>query len=126
MPYKIASQCSGKDTICEDVCAYDCIKTADATTVHDGPQFQIDAQLCTDCGACALACPEGAIVNAAATTRGSVGFAPETRAVGFIVGAEREAARAHGSSMNADVPEGFVMLDGKVESWARLMAAASD
>jgi len=63
MPYKIASQCSGTETICEDVCAYDCIQPANAAAADEGPHFQIDAQLCTDCGACALACPEGAFVG---------------------------------------------------------------
>jgi NAD-dependent dihydropyrimidine dehydrogenase PreA subunit len=122
MPYKIASQCSGKETICEDVCAYDCIKAADAAAADDGPRFQIDAQLCTDCGACAMACPEGAIVNTTVFTRGPVGFAPKARTVGFIAGAEREAP----VRTNAEVPEGYEVLAGKVESWARLMAAASD
>jgi len=123
MPYKIASQCSGTETICEDVCAYDCIQPANAAAADEGPHFQIDAQLCTDCGACALACPEGAIVNTAVFTRGPVGFAPKARTVGFVAGAAREDAPAHA---NTEVPEGYVVLDGKVESWARLMAASSD
>jgi hypothetical protein len=62
-------------------------------------------------------------VNTAVFTRGPVGFAPKAHTVGFIAGAGGEADSVR---TNNEVPEGFVVLDGKVESWARLMAAASD
>lgn len=126
MPYQIESQCSGKETICEDVCAYDCFKVVDATPVHNGLHLQIDAEQCTDCGACALACPEGAIVSAEGFTRYSAGPVPEVRTIGFISSFGEEVSPNHGSSTNVVAPEGFVFMDGKVESWARLMAASSD
>jgi len=55
--------CSGKETICEDACSYNCIQTVAANGRH---HFQIDEQFCVDCGACAVACPEKAIVYAGA------------------------------------------------------------
>jgi NAD-dependent dihydropyrimidine dehydrogenase PreA subunit len=126
MPYQIGSQCSGKETICEDACAYDCFKVADATPVHNRLHLQIDAEQCTDCGACALACPEGAIVAVDGFARYPVGSAAGPRMMGFVSRGREEASSTYNSSTNVVVPEGFVVLDGKVESWARLMAASQD
>lgn len=64
MPFKVTSQCSGKDTVCEDVCPYDCITTSAAHASNGALRPEIDAQFCVDCGMCALACPEKAIVYA--------------------------------------------------------------
>ena len=61
MPFTITQQCSGKDTICESICPNDCIKAAD-TIANSRSCLQIDAQFCIDCGICAVACPEQAIV----------------------------------------------------------------
>lgn len=66
MPFMITPQCSGKETICEDVCTYDCITTDSQAKPNGRRHLQIDAQFCVDCGACALACPEKAIVYAGA------------------------------------------------------------
>jgi len=66
MPFKITSQCSGKDTICSDVCPYNCVEPDSATPANGRNHFIIDAQFCVDCGACAIACPEKAIVYAGA------------------------------------------------------------
>jgi ferredoxin--NADP+ reductase len=66
MPFRIMPQCSGKETICEDVCSYNCILPDAATPANGRYHFQIDEQFCVDCGACAVACPEKAIVYAGA------------------------------------------------------------
>jgi ferredoxin--NADP+ reductase len=64
MPFRIMPQCSGKETICEDVCPNNCVQTSDETPANGRHHFQIDEQFCVDCGVCALACPEKAIVYA--------------------------------------------------------------
>ena len=64
MPYVINKRCTGKDTACVEACPFDCIypkKSASSTR----PLFFIDAEQCTDCGACALVCPESAITPSA-------------------------------------------------------------
>jgi ferredoxin--NADP+ reductase len=66
MPYWITPQCSGNETICEDICPYECIETVAATGADSQRRLHIDAQFCVDCGACALACPENAIAYAGA------------------------------------------------------------
>ena len=64
MPYVIQKLCSGTDTACMDACPYDCIHP-EKDEISLKPLFYVDAEQCTDCGACALACPEGAIAPAA-------------------------------------------------------------
>lgn len=66
MPFTITPQCSGKDTICESICPYHCIKKAETKAANSTSRLQIDAQFCVDCGLCAIACPEQAIVYAGA------------------------------------------------------------
>jgi formate hydrogenlyase subunit 6/NADH:ubiquinone oxidoreductase subunit I len=130
MPFKITPQCSGTDTICEDVCSYNCVTTVDAAPSNSKPHFQINEEQCTDCGACALACPESAIVYAEGFRCPSQQLAAPARrvpTVGSIGG--RDDSREHqarSSRMTVEVPEGFLLLNGKIESWARLMAASSD
>ena len=58
MPFRITAQCSDKEAICEDACLFDAIKPESGKSSR---RLQIDPELCTDCGACALACPEAAI-----------------------------------------------------------------
>jgi NAD-dependent dihydropyrimidine dehydrogenase PreA subunit len=66
MPFTITPQCSGNDTICESICPYDCIKAAESIAADSRSRLQIDAPFCVDCGLCAIACPEQAIVYAGA------------------------------------------------------------
>ncbi len=58
MSYIIAEPCLDvKDRACVNVCPVDCIR-------EDGEadrMFYIDPQNCTDCGACEVECPVGAI-----------------------------------------------------------------
>ncbi|THF85070.1 ferredoxin family protein [Deinococcus sp. KSM4-11] len=59
MTYVISGGCAGiKDGACVQVCPCDCIHDA-------GEQFVINPDECIDCGACALACPVGAIFQEA-------------------------------------------------------------
>jgi NAD-dependent dihydropyrimidine dehydrogenase PreA subunit len=137
MSFMITPQCSGKDTICEDICAYDCIKTVDATPPNDRHYFQIDTQHCTNCGACAAACTENAIVFFAGAcprhepSRPSAS-AYSTSMIGSLAGWDRgsdvpvNASSKGAPASNAVLPEGLVLVNGKIESWARLMAAMSD
>jgi len=64
MPYVIQKICSGTDTACMDACPFDCIHP-EKDEISLKPLFYVDAEQCTDCGACALVCPEGAIAPVA-------------------------------------------------------------
>lgn len=64
MPYTIDTRCTGKDTACVEACPFDCIYPRIEAS-SPGPLFFVDAEQCTDCGACAVVCPESAIAPAA-------------------------------------------------------------
>ena len=68
MPFRIDTQCSDKEAICEDTCLFDAIKEVNPASDKTRRTLQIDPELCTDCGACALACPEAAIHYAQGVT----------------------------------------------------------
>jgi NAD-dependent dihydropyrimidine dehydrogenase PreA subunit len=83
MPYVINERCSEtnercseKDAACVEVCPYDCIYL-NKNAFLGQPLYGIDAEQCTDCGACALACPAAAI--APATEFGRYGGVPTYR-----------------------------------------------
>ena len=127
MPFRITPECSGKETICEDVCAYNGVKTSEAADEQDRRRFQIDPELCTDCGACALACPESAIVHVQHTRHQMRYEPPASLAAPVVSSGEAEtAAPSQQIAPQIEMPEGFLILNGKVESWARLMAASSN
>ena len=66
MPYVIQSTCnatSGTEAKCAAACPFDCIHPNE-TAAPTEPLFYIDPEECTNCGACALACPESAITPA--------------------------------------------------------------
>ena len=63
MPYVIQKLCSGTETACMDPCPFDCIYP-NKDEFSTKPLFYIDAEECTNCGACALSCPESAIAPA--------------------------------------------------------------
>ena len=56
MAYKITEECIACDA-CVPECPVTCIKEGD-------PIYTIDAELCTDCAACAAVCPTAACVPA--------------------------------------------------------------
>lgn len=64
MPYVINMRCTGEDTACVEACPLDCIYPNKGVSARE-PLFFIDADQCTDCGACALVCPESAITTVA-------------------------------------------------------------
>ena len=68
MPYQIQNRCSGSENRCIEACPFDCIYVnQDALSTE--PPLYIDPEECTDCGACALACPGSAIVPVVAYGR---------------------------------------------------------
>ena len=129
MSYKITRGCRGTETACIAACPFDCIRL-------DGPakggrRVQIDADTCTECGACALACPEGVIVATASIPRYRP-LPPLPRITGALMGS---AGGWDGSGLKAsaadaedlpevEIPADKLILNGKVESWADLMSAA--
>ncbi len=64
MPYMINKRCTGGESACVDACPYDCIYPNENAFLGQ-PPYKIDAELCADCGACALVCPELAIAPVA-------------------------------------------------------------
>ena len=68
MPYVIQNLCNGTDNACMEVCPFDCIY-ANKDELSTKPALYIDPDECTNCGACALACPDSAIVPGAAYVR---------------------------------------------------------
>ena len=68
MPYQIQNLCSGSDSKCIEACPFDCIYVK-RDKLSTKPPLYIDPDECTDCGACALACPESAIVPVVAYGR---------------------------------------------------------
>ncbi|MGA2991755.1 MAG: 4Fe-4S binding protein [Candidatus Korobacteraceae bacterium] len=64
MPYVINKQCSEEDIApAVNACPYGCIYP-NKNAFLGQPAYVIDPELCTDCGACALACPSGAFAPA--------------------------------------------------------------
>jgi ferredoxin--NADP+ reductase len=63
MPYVIQKLCSGTDIACIEACPFDCIHPT-REELSTKPLLYIDVDECTDCGACALSCPESAIAPA--------------------------------------------------------------
>lgn len=64
MPYQIQKSCCGDDKKCMEACPVDCIYV-DEDRLPAKPSLYIDPEECTNCGACALACPESAILPVA-------------------------------------------------------------
>ena len=67
MAYVIAEPCIGftdetKQPPCVEACCTDCIHPAnDGSQSGEIARFVIDPMQCTDCGACAVACPVAAV-----------------------------------------------------------------
>ncbi len=127
MPYQITSKCSGTDTLCQDACPYDCVNTVAASSINSHPHLEIDEEQCTDCGACAVVCRESAIIYDGSymglkpqPIPTSTPHATMTGSAGGWNGQEESA------KSKLEVPEGFVVIDRKIQSWARLMGNSSN
>lgn len=83
MPFHTTQQYFANDTKAEDSCPYGCITRDEAAPVNGTQQLKVDEELCTDCGACALACP-GKFEYARAFTRYTP--APRIAVTGPLVG----------------------------------------
>lgn len=57
MPYMITKRCEKTDYACIEACPFDCIQLK-ASSPRRKSRLYVDTELCTNCGACALACPE--------------------------------------------------------------------
>ncbi len=65
MPYVITKGCEEKESFCIAACPFDCIQLR-ATSPRRKPRLSVDTELCTNCGACALVCPEDVFAPAPA------------------------------------------------------------
>ena len=63
MPYLITKGCERKDSFCVVACPFDCIELR-MTLPNRELRLSLDTELCTNCGACALVCPENVFAAA--------------------------------------------------------------
>jgi len=110
MPYVIQKICSGADNACMEVCLFDCIY-ANKDELSTKPALYIDPEECTNCGECALACPEAAIVPVAAYGR-YAGPATESKSNPY----EAHLSVAHSESEPDAFPSGWPRLQSIEES----------
>jgi len=122
MAYVISSKCTGMDTACLDACPVDCIyrKSNGAR-----PRLYISDAECLDCGACALACPEGAIASVAGHARYRQPMPIADTLVRVHVKLPPGARKAE-EDTPVEVPADKTVLNGRVESWAYLMSTMAD
>ena len=129
MSYKITRGCRGTETACIAACPFDCIHLEDGPA-KGGHRVHIDAETCTECGACALACPDGVIVSTTSVP-GYRPLPPLPRITGTLMGSaggwDGSAGKASAPEAEdlpeVEIPADKLILNGKVESWADLMSA---
>jgi len=132
MAYVITKECSGKDAACQDACPFDCIQTMPGKKANGRHYFVIDQETCSECGACALACPEQAIAFGHLPVQNQP-QQPEPYAhegsmigsLGGLNGVDEVYVRLGKNEplRRVKIPEGYVLVGDKLEPWARLMAA---
>jgi len=118
MPYRITPQCSGTDTLCQEACPYNCIESVAAAPASNRRRLKINEELCTDCGTCALVCEHSAIVF----DENYEQYQPQPSA-----SSDRWTKPKPSLTLaTVQLPEGFILIDGELKTWARLMADSSD
>ena len=119
MPYVIDRKCSGNDSACLDICPVDCIyRKKDAAGASSS--LYISAEECTNCGACALACPEAAISPMA-------DFGHYRHTDEKLAGGRKVRVRVRpDDGLTVEIPVDAVVLNGKMETLASLMARMTD
>lgn len=78
MPYIITKGCEQKENFCIEACPFGCIEMR-ATSPRQQPRLSLDTELCTNCGACALVCPENVFVAAGPGYRKGLSVMPRVR-----------------------------------------------
>ncbi|HEX8927263.1 MAG TPA: 4Fe-4S binding protein [Terriglobales bacterium] len=134
MAYVITKSCSGKDAACQDACPYGCIQTMPGKKSNGRHYFVIDQETCTDCGACALACPEQAIayghevVHYQKPVESNASVGTMVGSIGGWNGLDEVYVKLSKNEppKKVKIPEGYVVVGDKLEAWARLMAACGD
>ena len=129
MAYIITETCTGSETACVDACPVGCIYQKMGARGNGKQRFYVDGEQCIDCGACALACPEMAIISVPGITRYRPLSPIQAKASATLVGSVggwdgNESAVAADSEI--EIPGDMLVLNGKVESWADLMSAMAD
>jgi Fe-S-cluster-containing hydrogenase component 2 len=133
MPYKITRKYRGPEAACMDACPFDCIHLENVPP--EGQRLYIDAETCTECGACALACTNGGIVPVTAVPhyRPLPHHIPRMTGnlVGSVGGWDGSAVKDTGANPDEvlhelQIPSDKLILNGKVESWSDLMSATAD
>ena len=114
MPYVIETKCSGNDNKCVDACPVDCIYPSKPGSKLQ-TRFYINPEECTNCGACAFACPESAI---------SVAKEYGWYQVPKTVPLAKSLVQLDGTEPSA--PGNIVYLNDKPYTWASLMASMAD
>ncbi len=119
MPYVIDRKCSGNDSACLDICPVDCIYR-NKNAAGASSSLYISAEECTNCGACAMACPEAAISP-------MVDFGRYQHTDAKLVGSRKVKVRVRpGDGLTVEIPVDAVVLNGKLETMASLMARMTD
>jgi NAD-dependent dihydropyrimidine dehydrogenase PreA subunit len=129
MAYLISETCTGNETACMDTCPVGCIYPKEAAPANGKRRLYVDAEQCTECGACALACPEGAILSVCGAPRYQPLSPKPVRTssalVGSIGGWDGTEEHIVGNE-EIEIPGDKLIPNGRVESWSDQMSAMAD
>jgi len=123
MAYLINDKCAGNETLCVDACPADCIYS---TRNGANQRLYISVEECLDCGACALACPKSAILSVPGPAHYQQPPRPLSNTVLKVHVKLEPGALVKEEDITVEIPGDKTILNGKVESWAYLMASMAD